>query len=209
MESERIEFKPELYPKLVLLQKLSNYYFDFLISEHGLTNRKEFIAGHEFIIQYSNEFVKCSIWTDCDNYSVQFIDLYRIDGNRNLRIDFSDFGGAKEINDLYLQSSTNTTPLSELCVKRFLVKLNEYEELERPLKEYYETKGAKIIEQNFQLHSEFFKQHPELFKRDYQVEIQKPHNEEQKITVEEKVANAISQTSNLTFKEKLKKYLGI
>jgi hypothetical protein len=53
--------------------------------------------------------------------------------------------------------------LSKLFVQRSLAKFDDYEQLVKPLKDYYETKGAEIIEQNFHLHSEFCRQHLEFF----------------------------------------------
>jgi hypothetical protein len=141
----------------------------------------------------------------CGVLKLQFIDL---DDNENLRIDFCDFGAAKKISTLYLQSSIDTSGLSKLFVQRSLAKFDDYEQLVKPLKDYYETKGVEIIEQNFQLHSEFFKQHSEFFKVEFHVEISKPYNQDE-ITGEEVGTKTISHSDNLIFREKLNKYLGI
>ena len=69
--------------------------------------------------------------------------------------------------------------MSELFVERYLAKFDDYEELIKPLKDYNETKGAEIIEQNFQLHSQFFRQHLEFFKVEFHVEIPKTFDQEE------------------------------
>ena len=208
MEVEKIEIKPELYRKLVFIQQLSDIYFDKLMSEYGLTNRREFFAGHEFIIQYSNDFIKCNIWTDCDDYSIQFIDLYRIDQSQNIGIDFWNLKESDSIKNLYTKSSSETEPLSKTFVEKYLKKKDEYEVLNKPLKEYYESKGAKLIEQNFLLHSELFKQHPELFTKEFQVK-QLDSNKGVKVRVETNENKDLRLSTDLTIKEKIKKYFGI
>jgi len=208
MEVEKIEIKPELYRKLVFIQQLSDIYFDKLMSEYGLTNRREFFAGHEFIIQYSNDFIKCNIWTDCDDYSIQFIDLYRIDQSQNISIDFWNLKESDSIKNLYTKSSSETEPLSKTFLEKYLKKKDEYEVLNKPLKEYYESKGAKLIEQNFLLHSELFKQHPELFTKEFQVK-QPDFNKGGTVVVEINANKDLTLSSDLTIIEKIKKYLGI
>lgn len=207
MTIEKVDIKPELYPKLVFMQLLSDKYFDNVLSSYGLTNRKENFAGHEFHIEYFNEFIKCSIWTDCDNYSIQYIDLYRLDKALNPRIDFWNLNESAAIKNLYTESSEESEPLSKTFVEKYLDKKGEYEELNKPIKEYYERKGAKLFEQNFKLHSELFKQHPELFRHDY--EIIEVMNNNETVLIKTDDTKDLKSNNDLTFVEKIKEYFGL
>jgi hypothetical protein len=207
MTKDKLEIKPELYPKLVFMQLLSDKYLDNVLFSYGLTNRKEEFAGHEFHIEYFNEYIKCSIWTDCDNYSIQYIDLYRLDKLYNTRIDFWNLNETIAIQNLYAESSKESEPLSKTFVEKYLDKKGEYEELNKPLKEYYERKGAKLFEQNFQLHSDFFKQHPELFRHDY--ELNDVMNKNSTVIIKPDNIVDIKSNKDLTFMEKIKEYFGL
>jgi len=191
MTLEKVDIKPDVYPKLVFMQLLSDKYFDNVLNSYGLTKRKEEFAGHEFHIQYFSDFIKCSIWTDCDNYSIQYIDLYRIDNAQKVRIDFRHLTESIAIQNLYSESSKESVSLTKTFVEKYLNKKGEYEELNRPLKEYYERKGAKLFEQNFYLHSELFSKHPELFRIDFEFR-------QDKVIIEnERVAIKKNYTKNL------------
>ena len=209
MTLEKVDIKPELHPKLVFMQHLSDKYFDNLMSEYGLTNRREFFAGHEFNIQYSNDFIKCNTWTDCDNYSIQFIDLYRIDKTKNFRIDFWELSESVEIKNLYKESSDESGPLTKTFVDKYVNKEGEYEELNKPLKDYYDRKGAELFERNFKLHSELFRKHPEFFHKDYTFKQSETTQKKPKITVEINGKKDLNLSTDLTFREKIKKYFGI
>ena len=207
MTIEKVDIKPELYPKLVFMQLLSDKYLDNVLFSYGLTNRKEEFAGHEFHIKYYNEYIKCSIWTDCDNYSIQYIDLYRLDKIHNTLIDFWNLNEAVTIKTLYAESSEESEPLSKTFVEKYSNKKGEYEKLNKPLKEYYERKGAKLFEQNFQLHSDLFKQHPELFRRDY--EFNEIMNKNDTAIIKSENINNLKSNNDLTFMEKIKEYFGL
>jgi len=207
MTIEKVDIKPELYPKLVFMQLLSDKYLDNVLSSYGLTNRKENFAGHEFHIEYFNEFIKCSIWTDCDNYSIQYIDLYRLDKTQNTSIDFWFLNEAVAIKNLYAESSEESEPLSKAFVEKYLAKKGEYEELNEPLKEYYARKGAKLFELNFQLHSDLFKQHPEIFRHDYKLPEIISNNDT--LTIMSDNIKDLQSHNDLTFIEKLKYYFSL
>jgi hypothetical protein len=209
MTLENVDIKPELYPKLVFIQQLSNKYFDSLMYDYGLTNRKEFFAGHEFIIKYSNDFIECNTRTDCDNYSIQFIDLYRIENSKNIRIDFWNLKEAVQIKKLYAESSKESESLYKIFMEKYFKKEDESEELNKPLNEYYKRTSAHLIEKNYSLHSELFKLNPELFKQNSDYIQHSICNKKIKITVEINGRKDLKLSTNLTFKEKIKKHLGI
>ena len=209
MTKEKVDIKPEIHPKLAFMQNLSEKYFDIIMFGYGLTNKKEFFTGHEFNIQYSNDFIKCNTWTDCDNYSIQFINLYRIENTKNFRIDLWELSESIEIKNLYIESSNESTPLTKVFVEKYENKEGVYEELNKPLKDYFERKGAELFELNYKLHSELFRQHPEFFKKDFTVKQNKTKCKKPEITVEINGIKDLNLSTNLTFREKLKKYFGI
>lgn len=202
---ESTKINPELYPKLVFLQSLSDKYFNEIMSEYGLTKRKDFFTGHEFNIQYSNDFIKCNTWTDCDNYSIQYINLYRIDHSKNFRINLWDLKESESIKKLYEESSSETIPL----VNEMLKSEHENEELNNMVKEYYKKKGAKLIEENYRLHSELFRKHSEFFEKNFKIKQPKTNNNKVKVTLEINGKKDLNISNNLTFREKIKKYFGI
>ncbi len=209
MHIEKKEIKLELHPKLVFMQQLSDRYFDRMMIDYGMTNRKEFIAGHEFYIQYSNDYLKCNIWTDCDSYSIQFVDLYFISNSKDERIDLWNFKESIDIKKLYELSSKESAPLTTTFVEEYLKKEGEYEELHKPLDDYYTRIGAERFEMNFKLHTDLFRKHPELFRQDFENREKIKSNRKSKITVRVNGKKDLQLSDNLTFKEKIKRLLGI
>ncbi len=209
MNIDKKDIKLELHPKLVFMQHLCDKYFDSIMIDYGMTNRMEFFAGHEFNIQYSNDYLKCNIWTDCDSYSIQYVDLYFNDNSKNESIELLGFKEYIDIKKLYKDSSKESSPLTTEFVEKYLKKEGKYEEIHKPLDDYYKRIGAERFELNFKLHAELFKQHPELFRHNFKNREKSNSHETPKITVIVNGQKDLQLSDNLTFREKIKKFLGI